>query len=209
MSMNKVISVSGVHGVGKSTIINRISSIYNLIPSIPRPQNPFTTPYEAMLFFIAAFSWRDNSIREQNRNALIDRWSICDISIYVDSLHIMEKISKHQHRALLGALGQSESHLLVPNVAILLDDAPSSILKHIESFAPSIHHILERDIQFISILRDGFIRRFKELDRSQSDPKIMIIEVNGKGIDDVCTEVAEKIEDWLSLNELHMLIGNP
>ena len=187
----KKVSISGVHGVGKTTLIHNISQKFNLLPSIERPQNPFLIPYEAMLFFIAAFSWRDKEIISKNKSFLIDRWSIIDISVYIKVLYNMRKISKNQYVALVTALNNCESNDLIPDIAILLDDEPNNILKRIELYEePSKHHIFERDFNFITLLRNEFLFNFKELSSTErfSNTKICILQINGKNSKNVLDE---------------------
>ena len=159
----QIITLSGVHGVGKSTIINILHSLLSFNEGEKRPKNYFQTPYEAMLFFIAAFSDRDKKVNQSGNGIyILDRYSYIDIKIYIKALKEIDYISENECKSLLIALDNGYSIKIRPTLSFLLHDKPENILNRIKKFRePSKHHLFERDIKFIRTLENLFLSEFQ------------------------------------------------
>lgn len=193
MHNKKIITFSGVHGVGKTTILERIASDIHYKPSFVRPPNPFLSPYEGMLFFIAAFSWRDQKAIETKDDVILDRWASIDILVYIKALLELGRINKEQYKSLVDALKHSSSNRIQPIISVLLDDKPANILARIEMHRePSRNHIYERDLEFISSLRNIFYAIFNEL-KNKSAISIVVINVDGRTPDQIAMEVKKTL----------------
>lgn len=203
MSTNRIITISGIHGVGKSTIILQILKLQNFAKGLERPKNPFQTSYEAMLFFISAFSWRDKEASKVNGPILLDRWSYIDIGVYIKTLESLKHISTFEASVLFQALEQSYCKKISPSLAIFLDDEPSNILVRIKVFRdPSKHHIFERDLEFISKLREIFLSEFEAMISDQSIENANsynIVKINKRSPEKVAEEIIGIINFELSL----------
>lgn len=198
MLATKLITVSGVHGVGKSETITQLRKKIGFTEGSNRPSNPFQTPYEAMLFFIAAFSKRDQDVNKLKASVLLDRWSSVDIEVYINSLSILKYINSNEALVLSNALHRSSSENLIPDLAILLDDDPENILNRIKSFRiPSKHHIYERDIEFIKTLRKNFLNVFENLKTRDQYKELVVLTVfvNNRTYELVAEEILEKISN--------------
>jgi len=189
---SNIVTFSGVHGVGKSTIINNLHGYFKFVEGKERHKNYFHTPFETMLFFIAAYSDRDRNLKNRkNITYILDRFSYVDIKVYLDSLNELSYLTNEEYNSLVSVLNQSHSKKITPICCFLLDDTPKNILHRIEKFRePSKHHIFERDLRFITKLRENFIESFKILQKD-STQKFYIISMNYRSpsliIDEVCT----------------------
>jgi thymidylate kinase len=186
--MNKLITISGTHGTGKTTILNLINKELNWGIGIDRALNPFQTTYQAMLFFVSSFSLRDKNALEvlAKENIIIDRWSLIDIEAYIEVFENINYLSVKEKNAISLALNTSDSKRIKPRLAILLDSKPETILDRLKKFrTPSKHHIHERDFKALSAIRNTFLKKFKQI----KDVETMIISTDGKSPMEIVEEI--------------------
>lgn len=189
--MNKLITISGTHGTGKTTILNQINKELKWGVGIERALNPFQTTYHAMLFFVCSFSFRDEKALEalEKKNVIIDRWSLIDIEAYIEAFESIHYLSTNEMLAIKLALNTSLSNMIKPDLAILLDAKPETILFRLKKFSPpSKHHIHERDIKALTAIRNTFLKKF---DQINSEVKKIIISTDGKTPSDIVTEIRQ------------------
>jgi thymidylate kinase len=191
---NSLITLSGVHGVGKSTIMELLNQKLDWNLGIKREKNPFQSTFQAMLFFICSFSWRDqNALKElKTANLLLDRWSFIDIQAYIKGLVALELLTREEGHVISNTLIISPSRQIKPQLGVLLDAPPETILYRLETFRkPSKHHIFERDISVITAVRHEFYTIFKRLKNENLYPEteIIILDTNDKTPEDVVTEI--------------------
>lgn len=195
-SRNSIVTISGVHGVGKSAVISYLCEKLRLSAGTERPKNPFAEPYEAMLFFVASFGQRDREACACEDPLVLDRWSAVDVSIYIEALDRLGRLQSRQADALQAALNASASARLVPTLAVLLDDAPEEILSRLKRFrAPSKHHLFERDLEFITELRRRFVERFdaKEWPPAQPPGQSSVVKIGKRSPGAVADEVVSLV----------------
>ena len=203
LSAKHLVTISGVHGVGKTSLLMHAQKRLGGISLIDRPKNPFQTPFEAMLFFVASFSQRDRLINQQSGLTWCDRWAMHDIAVYAWTLFELGHLSRLEAEAIVRALRRSESFGVRPDVAILIDDEPEAILSRIEQYRkPSPHHIFERDKEFISALRIHFLARFRDL-VSKKKQRIFIVAVNNRPACDVAEEAILEVRRLLYNKDRH------
>ena len=200
---SRIITFSGVHGVGKSTIIKNLHAYMNFEEGVERPKNYFKTPFEAMLFFIAAFSNRDRNLKNRkNITYVLDRYSFLDIKVYLDALKELSYLNNEEYTSLVSVLNFSYSKKINPDNSFLLDDKPENILHRIEKFRePSKHHIFERDIRFIKVLREKFIENYHDL-KDKSIQRFHIISVDFRDPSIIAKEVYLIINGNISSEKL-------
>lgn len=191
MSTPKLVTLSGVHGVGKTTVVSLVRRMQDFKVGPERPLNPFQSSYEAMLFFIASFAWRDEQASQFVEPTLLDRWAFVDIKIYIQTLELLGHINNNQCLALQEVLKHSFSGRVKPDVAILLDDSSANILYRLEHFRqPSKYRIFERDLSFISALRERFLSTFRLLESKETGKvRVHVFNVNKCSPD----QIAEKV----------------
>jgi len=190
--VNKLITISGTHGTGKTTILKEINKELKWEVGIERYLNPFQTTYHAMLFFVCSFSFRDKEALEalEKRNVIIDRWSLIDIEAYIEAFESIDYLTTNEVIAIKLALNTSHSSLIKPDLAILLDSRPETILYRLKEFrTPSKHHIHERDIRALTAIRNSFINKFHKINAEIN--KIIIISTDGKTPSEIVTEIMQ------------------
>jgi thymidylate kinase len=202
---NQIITISGVHGSGKSTILELLKKIIKFNSGIERAKNPFQTTFHAMLFFVCSFSHRDAVAIEANKicDIILDRWSTIDIQSYIDAFLNIQYLTYSEKEAIQHALQVSPSKNITPNIAILLDATPEAILFRLKKFRkPSKHHIHERDLKALTAIREAFLENFSKLNNSET--KIIRIFTNDKSPNEVLNEIlTNPLMKKLSSNEIN------
>jgi len=186
----KIITISGVHGAGKSTILNLLNKQLNWKEGIEREKNPFQSTFHAMLFFVCSFSLRDLMVLKDTStfNTIIDRWSIMDIEAYIEAFENIGYLTTIEKKAISNALKASPSNLILPQLSIYLETNVDTILERLAKFrVPSIHHIHERDPIALKELTKSFSKKFKGL----NNVDIIKITTDGKSPDEIVCEILE------------------
>lgn len=198
-----VLTVSGVHGVGKSAVSEFLQRRFTLPVEPKRPSNPFSDPYHSMLFFIASFSARDFKAREIHSQMALDRYSFHDIAVYVEVLHRLGKITHADYERLRSINIAALLGSLEPEVAVLLHDDVESVLMRLSKRGGKIGHIFEHDRQVIYHLNEAFIREFTnwEITRAwvnQTEttyPTVLRISVRNRSVSEVGGELVSRLQE--------------
>ena len=158
--VRKIITISGVHGIGKSFLIDYMGKIYPIKYPPDRPSNPFQSPFYSMLFFIIAFSERDRKTRKLTGTIILDRFSFHDIAVYIYALKKISKIKNEEYTILSDINFQLLRNSLDPDLSILLMDDPRYIFERLKKRGGKEGHLYEMDLEFISELEICFEKEF-------------------------------------------------
>jgi len=187
---NKLITISGIHGTGKSTILNLINKKINWKEGVEREKNPFQNTFQAMLFFVCSFSYRDLMVAKDRdyNDIIIDRWSTKDIEAYIEAFENIGYLTSLEKNAIKNALNASPSCQIQPDLAIFLDSNVETILERLTKFRePSKHHIHERDCVALEELRKTFLKKFSAI----NNVDILKISTDGKRPEEIVCEILE------------------
>jgi len=198
-----IVTVSGVHGVGKSTVCKYLQRSFNLGPEIERPSNPFKDSYHSMLFFVASFSARDSKVKEQALPMAVDRYSFHDIAVYIEVLKKLDKITREDYWRLRSINITALLHSLEPEIAILLDDDVESLLLRLQNRGGKTGHIFEYDPEVLYHLNEAFIREFAtwEITRAWFNamdiprPPVLRVSVRNRTASEIGLEVLARLRN--------------
>jgi len=198
-----VVTVSGVHGVGKSAVCEFLKQTFATPPLPERPSNPFVDPYHSMMFFIVAYSKRDQAARQLRSPLVIDRYSFHDIAVYVEVLHELNKVTDAQYETLRLVNTEVLCGSLDPEVAVLLEDDADSVVGRLIQRGGKPGHIFEYDREVIYHLNEAFTREFNNWEitrtwvgsRILSRPHLVKISVRGRSVSDVGCDLLSRLEE--------------
>ncbi|MDQ1350520.1 MAG: hypothetical protein QG657_822 [Acidobacteriota bacterium] len=198
---NVIVSISGVHGVGKTTLITKICELTGYLASPKRVPNPFNDETLSLMFYVLSFACRDDEINRMEGLIFIDRDSARDILVDVWAHRELGYINSNSERCIVSAC----EDVLCPrrhiDYSFLLDDNPEEILKRIIKRPLPAGHLqkLEYNMDYIKLLIEGFRREFEDYGISQGEYKISInpteysiIPINFKGADELAFEIINK-----------------
>ncbi len=203
-----VISIAGAHGVGKSTIYERIKETFKeneLIQCLPErlapvPPYPFGSKDQNIAFksevhFMQQMGERNllvKKIKEYNKEMIIilDRSPI-SVLVYSSALNLPIKdfkILEDQYR---------RSFDWVDEFVIYLHASPETIMKRIThrgSLHPERKEWNEEDFQYLQEILKSYELFFHKLDYYKKK-RVVKLDTEGKNIDQVMQEVIEIIEN--------------
>lgn len=195
--MAAILTISGAHGVGKSTLCELLAARTGFAASPERHPNPFPEDtYNGLLYFIASYSHRDSLIRANPRNWILDRWSYRDIAVYIDGLYALNRLSSSQQRTLKIVKREVLYNTLEPTIAVMLLDSTPAVMERLIKRGGKAGHLFEFDRDLMSVLNQMFREEFQdarhsgwEPARATIQPQIRIVDVCGRPVNEVAAEV--------------------
>lgn len=195
-----IVTISGVHGVGKTTQSGLVAHALGWSESPTRPPNPFAADVLAsMLYFLASFAARDRCLGDRASPAVIDRWSHRDIAVYIEALFAEAHLTSAERKTLLQVNREVLAESLAPRAAILLNDSPTEVFRRLQRRGARPGHLYEADIALLGRLVDYFEEEFLTGRFSGWGPisadavDIAIINIAGRS----SAALAGEIIDWL------------
>ena len=160
---NRIVSVSGVHGVGKSTLVSELCKLHGApLPPLRLP-SPFEDLFLAFMFYILAFAKRDTSVFQRTGLSFVDRHSARDMLVDIWTLYELKRLTDSQ----VDTLKETCHRILVPfgppACSILLDDDIENVVSRIKSRPLPFGHPpdLEYDREYIEAIIMNFRREFE------------------------------------------------
>lgn len=203
-----IITLSGVHGVGKTTTLSALSENLGTLHPQPRAVNPFTQTMLSLAFYVLSFAERDDSLCGAAGLAFIDRDSVRDILVDVWAHRQLGYITADQEDLVVHAA----KTLLVPrrrvHFSFLLDDTPDNVLSKLRGRTLPQGHLksLEYDLEYVERLVSGFQQEFATYAITAGIYGVevgavpsMRVSVAGKTVADVVAIIVERCRRWGAL----------
>lgn len=160
---NRIVSVSGVHGVGKSTLVSELCKLHGVPLPPSRLPNPFQDLFLAFMFYILAFAKRDTSVFQRTGLSFVDRHSARDILVDIWTLYELRRLTDSQVDTLKETCQRILMPFGPPACSILLDDDIENVVIRIKArpLPPGHPPDLEYDREYIKAILKNFRREFE------------------------------------------------
>ena len=184
-----LISISGCHGVGKSTILDSVKKNYDCILPPKTIPNPFSE--NAILSFIHYIIERNKQHQYLNKRRaeriITDRYGFLDTSIYVQSLFECGFISKSEQNLFSRVVNNLADVWITPKLICILCASPEEILNRLKNREKlSKNHFNPFDINLIESINNNFYNTYhskelppflsKELKSKLNNVKFLLVE---------------------------------
>lgn len=199
-----LLSLSGPHGVGKTTLISLLSARMGFRLPPQRSPNPFIdSPFYSMLYYILSFCHRDSAFYKLGTSGIVDRHTMIDILVESQVFKNIGAINDQEFQIIIKFLYSMTNRDILSKNVIFLNDKPDSILKRLELRPLSYGHIpeLENNKEYMKKLCDAFFSEYKnkELQKKYNlyDPELALymVDIDGRLAEDVIDELESILVD--------------
>lgn len=206
-----LISISGCHGVGKSTILDSVKKNYDCILPPKTIPNPFSE--NAILSFIHYIIERNKQHQYLNKRRaeriITDRYGFLDTSIYVQTLFECGRISKSE-RNLFGRVVNSLTDVWIsPKLVCILCASPEEILNRLRNRKKtSRNHYDPFDINLLKNINNNFYNTYhskefppflsRELKSKLCNVKFVLVETTNIDLNETTELIFKEINNvWI------------
>lgn len=158
----RIVTVSGVHGVGKSTLVSRLCRDLRIPPVMPRLDSVFRESVAlSMFFYVLAFGQRELRLKKRVGSAIIDRDQLRDLLVDGWTLYSLGHLSANDLDLFVSMCRRVLLPSPRPLLQILLDDAPANVMARLRRRGEKSNRFLERDLEYVSATVLNYRREFE------------------------------------------------